>query len=47
MASARSRFGVLVGQVTEIDWLWLHHAGHRRVRLDWLGDQWAATRIAP
>jgi len=35
-------FGIVSIQVQNIDWLWLHHAGHRRVYFDYVSErfQW-------
>ena len=30
-------------KVDHIDWLWLHHAGHQRARLQWTGTEWTST----
>jgi 3-hydroxyisobutyrate dehydrogenase len=35
-------FGIVAIQVQNIDWLWLHHAGHRRAYFDYVNEhyQW-------
>ena len=35
-------FGIVAIQVQNIDWLWLHHAGHRRAYFDYISEhyQW-------
>lgn len=45
--SVRSNFVVVRTQVTAIDWLWLHHAGHRRHQLRWTGADWAGQWVVP
>jgi hypothetical protein len=32
--SAREHFAMIATMVVGMDWLWLHHAGHRRARFD-------------
>lgn len=32
--SARSHFAVIITRVVGLEWLWLHHGGHRRARFD-------------
>ncbi len=39
-APGRECFGVVVAEVSEIDWLELHPDGHRRARLCGAGSQW-------
>jgi len=41
----RDRFAVVVGRVDELDWLFLHHAGHVRWRFTWSGDRWLSQRL--
>ena len=43
----RPMFGVLVATIDQVDWLWLHHAGHRRMRFAWEGQRWEGRAIAP
>ncbi len=43
----RSMFGVFVTRIDAIEWLWLHHAGHRRLAFAWRQAEWHATAIAP
>lgn len=33
--------------VREIEWLYLHDAGHRRALFRWLGEDWSGTWLAP
>lgn len=44
VAAGRSHFAVVRTQIRRIDWLYLHHAGHRRARFTWTqaGDPHAA-----
>jgi 3-hydroxyisobutyrate dehydrogenase len=34
-------FGIVVIQVQNIDWLWLHHAGHRRAYFDYVSGSFS------
>lgn len=44
--SGRANFAVVLGIVTSIDYLHLHHAGHLRCRLTWDGG-WTGVWLAP
>ena len=33
-------FGIVSIQVQNIDWLWLHHTGHRRAHFDYVSEQY-------
>jgi 3-hydroxyisobutyrate dehydrogenase len=35
-----NHFGIVSIQVQNIDWLWLHHAGHRRAFFDYVSEQY-------
>lgn len=45
----RANFAVVIGAVVEIEWLWLHHGGHRRVRFrrEDAGGAWESAWIEP
>ena len=45
--SGRAHFAVICGAVTEIDWLYLHREGHRRIRFRWSGDELTSEWLAP
>ena len=34
-------FGIVAIQVQNIDWLWLHHAGHRRAYFDYVNGSFS------
>jgi 3-hydroxyisobutyrate dehydrogenase len=34
-------FGIVVIQIQNIDWLWLHHAGHRRAYFDYISGSFS------
>ena len=46
---ARGNFAILRAVVTEIEWLYLAHTGHRRARFAWSGDgaQWDGSWLVP
>lgn len=44
---ARANFAVVRTEVSFIDWLWLHHAGHRRCQLRWTATGWVAGWVVP
>lgn len=46
-ASGRAQFLAVQTVVHRIDWLWLHHAGHRRRRFDWSSGAWRAQWLVP
>ena len=43
----RDRFAVIEATITRLEWLWLHHAGHRRLRAEWTGQAWHGGWVAP
>ncbi|MEM1166234.1 MAG: pyridoxamine 5'-phosphate oxidase family protein [Planctomycetota bacterium] len=45
----RAHFAVVVCDVLEIEWLWLHHAGHRRAwwSRDGVGEAWRGGWLEP
>ncbi len=46
-SDGRPTFAVLTCRCDEIDWLYLHHAGHVRWRFNFLHNAWREVRIAP
>lgn len=43
-----SNFAVLALTFDTLEWLWLHHSGHRRARFDWTADgAFRATWLVP
>lgn len=45
--AARQHFVVVRTQASVIDWLWLHHAGHRRYQLRWTATGWSGQWVVP
>lgn len=45
--AGRDNFAVVRCGVDEVDWLFLHHAGHRRARFTYAGGQVAGEWLAP
>tara|TARA_Y100001960_G_C14545295_1_gene762945 strand:+ start:186 stop:788 length:603 start_codon:yes stop_codon:yes gene_type:complete len=43
----RDNFVVLVAKIIELEWLYLHHKGHRRARFNWLNNNWDSGWITP
>ena len=43
----RDHFACVVLHVEEIEWLYLHYAGHRRAKFSWLEDGWQKTWLIP
>ena len=40
-------FSVIVTTVSQVDWLWLAPAGHRRASFDWQGGSWQGQWTIP
>lgn len=47
LAPARENFAVLLVSVTQFDWLYLAHTGHRRAILERAGDEWKGRWVTP
>ena len=43
----RDNFVVLVGKILEVEWLYLHHKGHRRAKFNWLNNNWNSGWLTP
>ena len=43
----RDNFVVLVGKILEVEWLYLHHKGHRRAKFNWLNNNWDSGWLTP
>jgi hypothetical protein len=46
-ADGYANFTVVRCEVAEMDWLYLHAAGHRRARFEWRSGRWAGHWVAP
>ncbi len=42
----RDRFAVITAEILQIDWLWLHHQGHRRWLLKKGIKRWRSDRVS-
>jgi pyridoxamine 5'-phosphate oxidase len=45
--SGRAVFSILKIEVSELDWYFLAHQGHRRAVFSWRNDAWSAQWLAP